>query len=61
MLSETRKLGSKPCGTPMALNVQLTKEGELFENPKIHRRLVRKLNYLIVTRLNIVYSISVLS
>ena len=30
MLSETGKLGVKPCSTPMALNVQLTKERELF-------------------------------
>ena len=26
MLSETGKLGVKPCGTPMTPNVQLTKE-----------------------------------
>ena len=32
MLSEIGKLGTKPCSTPMAPNVQLTKEGELFEN-----------------------------
>ena len=50
MLSATGKLGAKPCNTPMASNVQLTKEGELFEDPKRYRRLVGKLNYLIVTR-----------
>ena len=61
MLSETRKLGAKPCSTPMATNVQLTKEGESFEDPKRYRRLVRKLNYLTVTRPDIVYSVSVLS
>ena len=27
LLSETGKLGAKPCSTPMAPNVQLTKEG----------------------------------
>ena len=27
MLSEIGKLGAKPCNTPMAPNVQLTKEG----------------------------------
>ena len=61
MLSETGKSGAKPCSTPMTPNVQLTKEGELFEDPKRYRRLVGKLNYLIVTRLDITYSISVLS
>ena len=61
MLSETGKLGAKPCSTPMAPNVQLTKEGELFEDPKRYRRLVGKLNYLTVTHLDIAYSVSVLS
>ena len=44
----------------MAPNVQLTKEGELFEDLERYRRLVGKLNYLTVTRPNIAYSISVL-
>ena len=34
LLSETGKLGVKLCNTPMAPNVQFTKEGELFEDPK---------------------------
>ena len=34
MLYETRKFGAKPCSTPMAPDVQLTKEGELFEDPE---------------------------
>ena len=37
MLSETEKLGAKPCSTPMAPNVQLTKEGELFEDREIQK------------------------
>ena len=49
MLSETGKLGAKPCSTPMAPNVQLTHEGELFKDPTRYRRLVGKLNYLTVT------------
>ena len=61
MLSETGKLGAKPCSPPMAPNVQLTKEGELFEDPERYRRLVGKLNYLTVTCPNIAYSVSVLS
>ena len=47
LLSKTGKLGAKPCSTPMTPNVQITKEGDLFEDPERYRRLVRKLNYLI--------------
>ena len=61
MLFEVEKLGAKPCSTLMAPNVQLTKEGELFEDPERYRRLIRKLNYLIVTHPNIAYSVSVMS
>ena len=45
----------------MAPNVQLTKKGELFEDLERYQRLVEKLNYLTVTRLDITYLISVLS
>ena len=38
-----------------------TEEGELFDDPDKYRRLVGKLNYLIVTCSNIAYSVSVLS
>ena len=61
MLSETGKLGTKPCSTPMAPNVQLTKEGELFEDPERYRRLVGKLNYFTITCSDIAYSVSVFS
>ena len=61
LLSETEKLGAKLCSTPMTPNVQITKEGDLFEDPERYRRLVEKLNYLTVTHLDIAYSISVLS
>ena len=61
MLSETGKLGAKPCSSPMAPNVQRTKEGERFEDPKRYKRLVGKLNYLTETRPDIAYSVSVLS
>ena len=60
MLSEIGKLSAKPCSTPMAPNAQLTKEGELLEELERYRRLVGKLNYLTITRLDIAYSISVL-
>ena len=51
----------KPCNTPMLLNLQLTKDGELFEDPERYRRLVGKLNYLIVTHPDIADSSSVVS
>ena len=59
--SKTGKLGVKPCSTPMTPNVQITKEGDLFEDPERYKRLVGKLNYLTVTRPDIAYSVSVLS
>ena len=61
LLSKTGKLATKPCQSPMAQSLHLTRAGELFEEPKRHRRLVGKLNYLIVTRPDIAYSVSVVS
>ena len=61
LLSETGKFGAKPCNTPLVPNVQFTKEEKLFEDPERYRRLVGKLNYLTVTRLDISYSVSVVS
>ena len=61
LLSEIGKLAAKSCQSPMAQSLHLTREDELFEDPERHRRLVGKLNYLTVTRLDIVYSVSVIS
>ena len=61
LLSETGKLGVKPCSSLMAPGLHLTREGELFEDPERYRRLVGKLNYLIVTRPDIAHSVSVVS
>ena len=61
LLSETGKLGVKPCSSPMVPGVHLSKEGETFEDSKRYRRLVGKLNYLTVTRLHIAHSVSVVS
>ena len=61
LLSETGKLGAKPCSSPMAPGVHLTREGELFEDPERYKRLVGKLNYLTVTRPDITHSVSVVS
>ena len=48
LLSEIGKLAAKPCHSPMAQNLHLTRKGELFED-------------LTVTCPNIVYSVSVIS
>ena len=45
----------------MVQGAHLTTEGETFEDPEKWRRLVVKLNYLTVTRLDIVHSVSVVS
>ena len=61
LLSETGKLGVKPCSSPMVSSLHLTREGETFEDPKRYIRLVGKLNYFTVTRPHIAYSVSVVS
>ena len=45
----------------MVLGVHLTREDETFEDPERYKRLVGKLNYLSVTRLDIAHSVSVVS
>ena len=61
LLSETGKLAAKTCQSPMAQSLHLTREDELFEDLERYRRLVGKLNYLIVTLPDIAYFISVVS
>ena len=61
LLSKPGNLGVKPCSSPMAPGVHLTREGKTFEDPERCRRLVGKSNYLIVTRPNISHIVSVVS
>ena len=61
LLSETGKLGVKPCSSPMVPGVHLTREGETFEDPKRYRRLLGNPNYLTITRPNITHSVSIVS
>ena len=61
LLSETGKLGEKPCSSPMAPGIHLTREGKLFEDPERYRRLVGKLNNLTVTRPDIAHLVTVVS
>ena len=61
LLSEIVKLGVKPCSSPMAPCVHLTRECETFEDPERYRRLVGKLIYFTVTCLDIAHSVIVVS
>ena len=61
LLSETGKLVTKPCHSPMAQSLHLIRKSELFEDPKRYRRLIGKLNCLTVTCPDIAYSVSVVS
>ena len=45
----------------MEQSLHLTRDGQLFEDPKRYRRLVGKMNYFTVTRHDIAYSVSVVS
>ena len=59
LLSETGKLKVKPCSFPMVSSIHLTRVGETFEDLERYRRVVGKLNYLIVTHPDIAYSVSI--
>jgi len=62
LLEETGLLYSKSVETPMYPNVKLLpSQGEPLSDPEKYRRLVGKLNYLTVTRLDISFAVSVVS
>ena len=61
LLFEIGKLGAKPCSSSLVSSVHLIREGETFEDSERYRRLVEKLNYLIVTRPDSAYSVSIVS
>jgi len=62
ILEETRLVSSKSVNTPMDPNTKLLpNQGEPISDPEQYRRLVGKLNYLIVTRLDISFAVSMVS
>ena len=62
VLIDIGMLDCKPVDTPMDPNVKLVPgQGELLRDPGRYRRLVGKLNYLTITRLDILFPMSVVS
>ena len=62
ILEKTGMLDCKPVDTPMDLHVKLVPgQGEPLPDPRRYRRLVGKLNYLTITRLDISFPMSVVS
>ena len=62
ILEETGILDCKPVNTPIDLNVKLIPaQGEPLRDPRRYQRLVRKLNYLTITRPDISFSVNVVS
>lgn len=62
LLSDTGMLGSKSMNTPMEQNLRLSKyEGQKLEDPSSYRRLIGKLLYLTITKLDTTYVIHRLS
>lgn len=59
LLSKIGKLGANPCSTLMMSSMKLLKDGEPFKDTERDKRLVEKLNCLIITRLDIAYFVSV--
>jgi len=62
ILQETGMIDCKPVESPMDPNQKLTtEEGELFFDPERYRRLVGKLIYLTITRLDLSFVVGVVS
>ena len=62
ILEDNGLMGAKPVDTHMDLNVKLcVDQGELLSSPNSYRRLVGKPNYLIVTRSDTTFAVSVVS
>jgi hypothetical protein len=62
ILQDTGYLGFKPTAIPMEPNLKLMPdEGDFVDDPDTYRRLLGKLIYLIITRPEISYAVSIVS
>ncbi|XP_078171460.1 uncharacterized protein LOC144565545 [Carex rostrata] len=62
ILAECGLLGAKPAATPLEQNHHLsTATGDLMTDPEKYRRLVGRLIYLTITRLELCYSVHILA
>ena len=62
ILTDTSMLDCKPVDNPMDLNVKLVPgQEELLRNSRRYLRLIGKLNYLTITRLDISFHVSIVS
>lgn len=62
ILQDTSLLNSKPVVFPMESNLKLTSlDSNLYEDPSTYRRLIDRLLYLTIIRLDLAYAIQVLS
>ena len=61
-LLSTDMLGWRAANAPIEANIKLPPDqGDILDDPDRYQRLVGKLNYLIVTRPDIVFSVSVVT
>ncbi|GJY93023.1 retrovirus-related pol polyprotein from transposon TNT 1-94 [Tanacetum coccineum] len=62
LLDDAGQIKAKLCDEPMIPKLKLRSEdGRLLHNPEKYRRVVRKLNYLTITRPDIAFPVSVVS
>ncbi|KAI9162373.1 hypothetical protein LWI28_026651 [Acer negundo] len=61
IIEDVGLLGAAPIDTPMERGLKLSDKSDLLKDPSKYRRLVGRLIYLTVSRLNITYAVHVLS